>query len=105
MIEVIEIFILAVAYLFGSFIHIYKKNNFDSDVLFRSWFKKNRYGFFIQTFVGMSVIQVLLISTDAPSSPLGWFTLFYIGVTAGVSGNSFGMSLNEKAKMVKINRS
>lgn len=98
MIEAIEIFALAIAYLFGSFIHIYKKNNFDSDVLFKKWFNENKYGFFIQTFVGMSVIQVLIISTEAPSSPLGWFTLFYIGVTAGISGNSFGTSLNKRIK-------
>lgn len=102
MIETIEIFWLAFAYIVGSLIHVYKKNTVDSDYTFKLWMKKNKYSFIIQTFIGMSVVQVLISQYPAPVTPLNWFTLLYIGVATGISGNSIGLSAGNTIRYNKV---
>ena len=68
------------------------------------WFKQYKISFFIQTFIGMSIIQVLISQYPAPITPVNWLTLFYIGVSSGIAGNSFGTSVGDsviKNKKIK----
>lgn len=102
--EVFSFLILFISFLIGQVVHVIKKNNIEQSIQLKEWYRQNCFTFWIQVFLGLSILQVMMFQLNTPTNFSEWFSYFYIGVNAGMTSSSAGMSVYSKFDFNKFLR-